>query len=81
MKTLKKMKTLNMKLALSALAIAMLATPALAKTHQQVTAKQLQDSGTGMMQQSQVPQYPDGGLRSGTANSFQSGAEFNLRTD
>jgi hypothetical protein len=77
-----KMKTLNMKLALSALAIAMLATPALAKTHQQVSAKQLQDySGTGVVQQDQVPQYPDGGLRSGTANSYQSGAEFNLRTN
>jgi hypothetical protein len=76
-----KMKTLNMKLALTALAIAMLATPALAKTHQQGSAKLQDSSGTGVVQQSQVPQYPDGGLRSGTANSFQSGAEFNLRTD
>ena len=76
------MKTLNMKLALSALAIAMLATPALAKTHQQVSAKQLRDySGTGVVQQGQVPHYPDGGLRSGTAESYQSGAEFNLRTN
>jgi hypothetical protein len=71
------MKSLNVKLAMSALAIAMLATPALAKTQQ---TRSLQDyAGTSAVTQSQVPQYPNGGAgRTGTAESYQSGAEFNL---
>jgi hypothetical protein len=72
------MKSINMKLAMSAVAIAMLATPALAKTQKQ--ARDLQDyAGTGAVQQSQIPQYPSGGAgRTGTAESYQSGAEFGL---
>jgi hypothetical protein len=72
------MKSINIKLAMCTVAIAMLATPALAKTHQQT--RDLQDyAGTGAIQQSQVPQYPNGGAgRTGTAESYQSGAEFNL---
>jgi hypothetical protein len=68
------MKSLNMKLALSALAIAMLATPALAKTHQHVTKEQLQDYSGSV--QPMPEHYPNGGLRSGTADSVQSGAMF-----
>jgi hypothetical protein len=72
------MKSINMKLAMSALAIAMLATPALAKTQKQ--ARDVQDyAGTAAVQQSQVPHYPDGAAsRTGTAESYQSGAEFGL---
>ena len=58
------MKSLKIKLAMSALAIAMLATPALA-------------AGTAT-QQDPVSHYPDGGAgRTGTAQSYQSGAIFN----
>jgi hypothetical protein len=71
------MKSLNMKLALSALAIAMLATPALAKTHHQ--ARDSQDYVGSAAVQPAPEHYPDGGAgRTGTAESFQSGAEFNL---
>ncbi|MGA2891967.1 MAG: hypothetical protein ABSE22_03805 [Xanthobacteraceae bacterium] len=68
------MKSLNRKLALSAVAIAMLATPALAaRTHQQ-PQRPVYDTV-----QSQVGTYPDGGAdRTGTAASVQSGAEFNV---
>ena len=70
------MKSLNMKLAFSALAIAMLATPALAKTHRQ--AKDVQDyTGTASVQPA-PEHYPNGASRTGSAESIQSGAEFNL---
>ena len=72
------MKSLNMKLALSAVAIAMLATPALAKTHQQASTRQLQDyAGTAAVQPEQF-QYPNGAAKTGTAEAEQSGADFNL---
>jgi hypothetical protein len=79
----RKMKSLNMKLALSAvaIAIAMLATPALAKTHRHVSTQQQQqnDAGTSAIQQGPVLHYPNGGVgRTGTAQSLESGAEFNL---
>lgn len=69
------MKSLNTKVALSAIAIAMLATPAFAaRSHQQVDQRPIYDSV-----QSQVGTYPDGGAdRTGTALSEQSGAAFNL---
>jgi hypothetical protein len=70
------MKSLNMKLAFSALAIAMLATPALAKTHHQ--ARDGQDYVGSASVQPAPEHYPNGGSRSGTAESVQSGAEFNL---
>jgi hypothetical protein len=69
------MKTFNMSFALTALAISMLATPALAKTHQHVAKEQLQDYSGSV--QPMPEHYPNGGLRSGTADSVQSGAEFN----
>lgn len=69
------MKSLIRKLALSALAIAMLATPALAKEHQTAASRQ---QGTIATQQAEAPHYPNGGLKSGSADSFRSGAEFDL---
>jgi hypothetical protein len=76
------MKSLNMKLALSAIAIAMLATPALAqRPHHQASSQrqeQLQDSaGTGM-QSPPAEHYPNGDVASGSADAVQSGAQFNL---
>jgi hypothetical protein len=72
------MKSLNMKLALSAVAIAMLATPALAaRSHTQVSQRPIYDTYQGD-QGAQVETYPNGAGRTGTAESVQSGAEFNL---
>jgi hypothetical protein len=70
------MKSLNMKLALSAVAIAMLATPALAKTHHQ--AKDVQDYTSTDSVQPAPLHYPNGASHTGSAESIQSGAEFNL---
>jgi hypothetical protein len=73
------MKSINMKLAMSAVAIAMLATPALAKTHQQVSTRHSQDyAGTAAVQQSQLPEYPNGAIKSGSGAAEASGADFNL---
>jgi len=70
------MKSLNMKLALSAVAVAMLATPAFAaRSHQQVSQRPTYDTYQG----SQVETYPNGAARTGTAESVQSGAEFNVQ--
>jgi hypothetical protein len=70
------MKSLNMKLALSAVAIAMLASPALAQgKHRQVRADY---SNTETMQQPAPEHYPNGAPKTGTEESIESGAEFNL---
>jgi hypothetical protein len=77
------MKSLNMKLALSAVAVAMLATPALAaRSHTQVAPRPMYDSYQGNQgyQAPQVETYPNGASRTGTAESVESGAEFNLET-
>ncbi len=67
------MKSLKTKLALSALAVAVLATPAFA---QRVHRPVQQDYST--IQQS-AEHYPNGGAgRTGTAESFEDGSEFNL---
>jgi hypothetical protein len=72
-------KSLNMKLALSAVAIAMLATPALAaRSHTQVAPRPMYDTYQGGPS-AQVETYPNGAARTGTAESVQSGAEFNLQ--
>jgi hypothetical protein len=73
------MTSFKMKLALSVLAIAALATPALAaRSHQQVSQRPVYDA----VQSGQVGTYPDGGAgRTGTAASAQSGAEFNLQNN
>jgi hypothetical protein len=78
------MKSLNMKLVLSAIAIAMLATPALAKSRTSAQQSQdYQDYYPGFVPDSGVAQdpglhYPNGALRGGAAEDYQSGAEFNL---
>jgi hypothetical protein len=61
------MKTFNTKLALAAVGIAMLATPAFAQTQRQDYA----------YAQQQSDHYPNGSLASGSADAVQSGAEFN----
>jgi hypothetical protein len=68
------MKSLKAKLALSAVAIAVLATPAFAQRQH----RQAQDYSTQSVQQP-VERYPDGGAgRTGTEESVESGAAFNL---
>jgi len=63
------MKSFNTKLALAAVAIAIIGTPALAQT-------QRQNSQNYSYQQS-VQHYPNGSLRGGAQSDFDSGAEFN----
>jgi hypothetical protein len=73
------MKSLNMKLALSAAAIVMLASPAFAaRSHTQASQRSMYDTYQGD-QGAQVETYPNGAGRTGTAESVQSGAEFNLQ--
>jgi hypothetical protein len=62
------MKSLNTKLALAAVGIAMLATPAFAQTQRQ---------NNSYTQQQSADHYPNGSLASGSADAVQSGAEFN----
>ena len=65
--------TLNKKLIGSALAIAMLTTPALAQRHHRPASQ---------APNAQVPspalQYPNGELKTGSAQNADYGAEFNL---
>ena len=71
------MNSLSTKLAFSALIVAALATPAFAQGHH--ARRQLQDyAGSAAMQQAEPLHYPNGAARTGTEESFQSGAEFNL---
>jgi hypothetical protein len=72
------MKSLNIKLALSALAIAMLATPALAARSQQQVQERPQYSTNELAQRGEVFTYPNGATFTGTAESRESGAGFNL---
>ena len=73
------MNSLSTKLAFSALVVAALATPAFAQGHH-YSHRQLQDyySGNAVMQQAEPLHYPNGAARTGTAESYESGAEFNL---
>ena len=75
------MKSLNMKLALSALAVATLATPAFAqRQHQRVQYDHLQDyAGSSAYQGGPALHYPDFGAdRTGSLESQESGAQFSL---
>jgi hypothetical protein len=79
------MKSLNTKLALSAVAVAMLATPALAqgsRHYQTASQHQLQDSANqdtwSNNQANPVGTYPNGALRSGSVYSRESGADENV---
>jgi len=72
------MKSLNMKLALAAVAVAVLASPAFAaRTHQQA-AQQPDYATNGTFQRGEIYTYPNGATKSGSAENVESGAEFNL---
>jgi len=71
------MNFLNTKLAFTALVVATLATPAFAQGHH--SRRQLEDyAGNAASQQAQPLHYPNGAARTGTAESYQDGAMFNL---
>ncbi len=77
------MKSLNIKLALSALVIAALATPAFAqRPHQRVASQPLQSQdyvGGGAYQNVAPLHYPDFGAdRTGSLEAEESGAAFSL---
>jgi hypothetical protein len=65
------MKSLTSKLLLSALAVAVLATPALAQRPHRLAPAQRANVYS-------VPTYPNPVTRSGSAESVESGAAFNL---
>jgi len=65
---------LNTKLILSAVGIALLATPALAQeSYRHASSRNLYNYQTN----NPAGVYPNGATRSGSADSVQSGAEFN----
>jgi hypothetical protein len=68
------MKSLNTKLVLSALGIALLATPAFA-AKQKTSYQGLQDSASS---QTDVGTYPNGALSSGSAYSRENGNQDNV---
>jgi hypothetical protein len=80
------MKSLNMKLVMSAVAVAVLATPAFAqRQHQRVQSNQLYDyagsaDSNGTYQSAPTPlHYPDfSAARDGSLESEESGAAFSL---
>jgi hypothetical protein len=76
------MKSLNVKLALGAVAIALIATPAFAqRQHQRVQTQteHLQDyAGSAAYQNAPELHYPNGDLNTGTLESQESGAQFDL---
>ena len=72
------MKSLNTKLVLSALGIALLATPAFA-AKQKTSYKGLQDSASSSSTApTDVGTYPNGAIRGGSVYSRESGADENL---
>jgi hypothetical protein len=71
------MKSLNTKLMLSALGVALLATPALAAKHHPSSHQELQNSAISSAP-TDVGTYPNGATRSGSAYSRESGAQDNL---
>jgi hypothetical protein len=71
------MKSLNTKLVLSALGIALLATPAFA-AKQKNSYDGLQNSAQSYAQTNSVGTYPNGATDSGSAWSRESGAQDNV---
>jgi hypothetical protein len=71
------MKAFNTKLAFSALAVAILATPALAQqqSYPQSSHKQIYNSAAAS---TEVGTYPNGAIRSGSTYSRESGADDNV---
>ena len=72
------MKSLSTKLILSALGVALLATPAFAAKHHQASYQGLQNSAAGTAPTTDVGTYPNGATRSGSAYSRESGADDNV---
>ncbi|MFZ0607792.1 MAG: hypothetical protein WBD53_19210 [Xanthobacteraceae bacterium] len=71
------MNSLKTKLAFSALIVAVLATPAFAQGHH--SRRQLEDyAPNAVIQQAQPLHYPNGAVKTGTVDSYESGAMFNL---
>ena len=70
------MKSLSTKLVLSALGVALLATPAFAAKHHPASYQGLQNSAAGAP--TDVGTYPNGATRSGSAYSRESGADDNV---
>ena len=72
------MKSINTRLLMSAVAVAILVTPALAATRKQDPA---QRPLYNAMQPGQVEtySYPNGAAKTGTADNVESGAVFNLQ--
>jgi len=78
------MKSINAKLLVSAVAVAMLATPALAATRKQDPVQRplyntVQPGQSGQSGQVETYIYPNGAARTGTAANVESGATFNLQ--
>src|ERR1700686_2860335 len=74
-----KMKSLSTKLILSALGVALLATPAFAAKHHPASYQGLQNSAAGTpAPTTDVGTYPNGATRSGSAYSRESGADDNV---
>jgi hypothetical protein len=71
------MKSLNTKLVLSALGLALIATPAFAAKHHQPSYQGLQNSAAGSTP-TDLGTYPNGATRSGSAYSRESGADDNV---
>ena len=73
------MKSLTTKLVLSALGVALLATPAFAAKHHQASYQGLQNSAAGTpAPTTDVGTYPNGATRTGSAYSRESGADDNV---
>jgi len=73
------MTSFNTKLVLAAIGIAMLASPALAQRPHRQTASQQSQMQDQYSDPQRLPEhYPNGATRSGSAESYDSGAEFNL---
>jgi hypothetical protein len=73
------MKSLNTKLVLSVLGVALLATPAFAAKHHQASYQGLQNSAASVpAPTTDVGTYPNGATRSGSVYSRESGADDNV---
>ena len=72
------MKSLSTKLVLSALGVALLATPAFAAKHHPASYQGLQNSAASVPAPTDIGTYPNGAARSGSVYSRESGANDNV---
>ena len=72
------MKSLSTKLVLSALGVALLATPAFAAKHHPASYHGLQNSAASVPAPTDIGTYPNGATRSGSVYSRESGANDNV---